>query len=396
MASVGFRRGGWELRYRDRGGVQRVERFPGPAGRRPPEQVRDRQAEVERDLRRGTYIAREEREVTFAVYYERWLAARQISSSRGYTDAIRARNHVLPHWGDWPLCDIRPSDVDDWIALLSRKMGPHSVRHCYTLFRGPLRRAIKDRIIDDPCIDVPLPKKPDLRKSWDDVLTAQEVDRLVDAITDDDPSYAGLKTNGRYRALVFMGAWLGPRWNEAIGLRRCDLNPLRKEVVFGRVVVNQNGSQTYTERFSKTGDFRTIPVPQPVLDELARHMALYCTGHDREEFLFLSRNGSHPLRANFTRDAIRPALARAQVDKRVTWLTLRHTAASLMFDAGLTIFEVQQRLGHKSPTMTAEVYTHLMRERFEEGRQRLEEYMTQQRGDASETPRRRATPSDVS
>ena len=55
--------------------------------------------------------------------------------------------------------------------------------------------------------------------------------------------------------------------------------------------------------------------------------------------------------------------------RRLTWLTLRHTAASLMFDAGLTIFEVQQRLGHRSPTMTAEVYTHLMRERYEEGRE---------------------------
>jgi hypothetical protein len=41
-----------------------------------------------------------------------------------------------------------------------------------------------------------------------------------------------------------------------------------------------------------------------------------------------------------------------------------------MFDAGLTLFEVQQRLGHKSPTMTAEVYTHLMRERFDEGAER--------------------------
>jgi len=24
-----------------------------------------------------------------------------------------------------------------------------------------------------------------------------------------------------------MGAWLGPRWNEAIGIRRCDINPMR-------------------------------------------------------------------------------------------------------------------------------------------------------------------------
>ncbi len=54
---------------------------------------------------------------------------------------------------------------------------------------------------------------------------------------------------------------------------------------------------------------------------------------------------------------------------------MRHTAASLMFDAGLTLFDVQRRLGHKSPTMIAEVYTHLMRERFEEGRVIMERYM---------------------
>jgi integrase len=55
-----------------------------------------------------------------------------------------------------------------------------------------------------------------------------------------------------------------------------------------------------------------------------------------------------------------------------------------MFDAGLSLFEVQQRLGHKSPTLPAEVYTHLMRERFDEGRQRTEEYMRRKRqgGDA--------------
>ncbi len=29
-----------------------------------------------------------------------------------------------------------------------------------------------------------------------------------------------------------------------------------------------------------------------------------------------------------------------------------------MFDPGLTIFDVQERLGHHSPTVTAEVYTH--------------------------------------
>lgn len=32
-----------------------------------------------------------------------------------------------------------------------------------------------------------------------------------------------------------------------------------------------------------------------------------------------------------------------------------------------------------SPTLTAEIYTHLMRERFDEGRSKLEDYMTARR-----------------
>jgi hypothetical protein len=136
MASVTWRRGAWELRYRDRHDRQRTERFPGPQQRRAPEEVRDRQAQVERDLRRGTYVPREEREASFAEYYQRWSAVRRVSVTRRYTDDIRARLHVLPYWGHWQLCDIRPSDIDDWVARLAEQMGPWSVRHCYQLLRA--------------------------------------------------------------------------------------------------------------------------------------------------------------------------------------------------------------------------------------------------------------------
>jgi len=168
VASLYFRRGAWELRYREPSGKQRCERFAGGTTRRAPEEALDRHADVERDLRRNRYVPREAREARFEEYFERWWAARRVSRSRTCTDLGRARLHVLPHWGRWRLCDIRPSDVDDWIAGLSDRMGPISVRHCYTLFRGPIRRAVKDQILPDPLIDIALPpnavptRSPDL------------------------------------------------------------------------------------------------------------------------------------------------------------------------------------------------------------------------------------------
>jgi len=226
-----------------------------------------------------------------------------------------------------------------------------------------------------------------IAKTFDDVLTATEVDRLVDVLVDPSPKYRNLRTNGRYAAQIFMGAWLGPRWNEAIGVRVCDLQPLRKEITFGRLVVNQNGSHTFTEPMSKTEDVRTVPVPTPVMDMLIEHLRRYAPHAGREDFLFTTARGTHPMRGGFSRDVLRPAVERAGLaDRRVTWLTLRHTAASLMFDADLTLFEVQHRLGHKSPTMTAEIYTHLMRERFDEGRTRLERYMHAKRSPHAARP----------
>jgi integrase len=380
VASVRYRANGWELRYRDRDRKERTERFPGPPTRKPPADVIARRHEVEAQLRSGTYVPREARDAPFRTFFDKWWDARRISATRKHTDRQRADKHVIPKWGSWPISQIRPSDIDDWIADLSKTLGPESVRDCYALLRGPLRRAVRDRIIPDPCIDITLPKLPDISKTFDDVLSADELDRLTAAFRDDTEKYARLRTNHRYQALVFMGGWLGPRWNEAIGLRMCDINPDRHEITFGRQVINQNGSHTFIETGSKTGDWRTVPVPRPVMDALNAHIARYRPDAGREDLIFTNNRGGHILRGNFSRDALSPAVTRAALDaRRITWLTLRHSAASLMFDAGLTLFEVQHRLGHKSPTLTANVYTHVMRERFDEGRTRLETYMNTKR-----------------
>lgn len=379
MASLAYRRGGWELYYRDPDGRQRVERFPGPNGKRAPAAARERLAQVEQQLRWREYVSPEQRATTFGDYYVRWDRTRRVSETRRYTDEGRAKNHVLPYWENWRIGDIRPSDIDEWIAQLATKMNAWSVRHCYALLRGPLRRAVKDRVITDPCIDIVLPKKPEIRKTFDDVLTAEEVDSLIDALLKPGERCGEVYAAPRYAALVFMGAWLGPRWNEAIGVRRCDVNPLRKEITFGRIVVNQNGGRTFTEKLSKTDDARTVPVPDPVMEMLLEHIANH-VGDGRDAFLFLTSKGTFLRRQNFGRDVLKPAAQRAGLaDRGIHWLTLRHTAASLMFDAGLSLFEVQQRLGHKDPMLTAQVYTHLMRERFEEGRTRMEDYMKERR-----------------
>jgi hypothetical protein len=269
---------------------------------------------VSRHLRPSLGAAGDVRE-----YYDRWHRLRRVSKTRAHTDDNRAKNHVVPYWENWRLEEIRPSGIDDWIAELSTKMGATPVRHRYGLLRGPLRRAIRDRIIDDLCIDITLPAKPDIAKTFHDVLTASEVDALVTALTDPEDKYANLRTNHRYAALVLAGGWLGPRWNEAIRLRVCDLDPLRQEATLGRVVVSQNGATTFPEPMSKTEDARTVPVPDPVMTVRVDHIKTYLPDASREDFLFLTTCGNHPLRGTFGRDLLKAAGGRAGLgDRHVT------------------------------------------------------------------------------
>lgn len=59
-------------------------------------------------------------------------------------------------------------------------------------------------------IDIALPAKPKIRQSFDDVLTRDEVNRLVDNVADPSPAMWGSDQRPG-PALILMGCWLGPR-----------------------------------------------------------------------------------------------------------------------------------------------------------------------------------------
>ena len=66
-----------------------------------------------------------------------------------------------------------------------------------------------------------------------------------------------------------------------------------------------------------------------------------------------------------------PALEKAELQK-IRFHDLRHTTASLMIEQGENIKYIQSQLGHSSPTVTLNVYAHLMKPTNHEAACRLE------------------------
>ena len=66
-----------------------------------------------------------------------------------------------------------------------------------------------------------------------------------------------------------------------------------------------------------------------------------------------------------------PALKASELP-RIRFHDLRHTYASLLIEQGESIKYIQSQLGHSSPTVTLNVYTHLMKPTNQESAKRLE------------------------
>jgi site-specific recombinase XerD len=120
-------------------------------------------------------------------------------------------------------------------------------------------------------------------------------------------------------------------------------------------------------RRGKGGVDRVVPLPTAVLEILRAHWRT----HRNPRWLFpapLPRGSgrrSAPARPHLhpttLQRAFGQAVAASQVAKRAHIHTLRHSYATHLLEAGVSLLVIQQYLGHSSPTTTA-VYTHVTRE----------------------------------
>ncbi|GAA0443659.1 tyrosine-type recombinase/integrase [Streptomyces olivaceiscleroticus] len=309
---------------------------------------------VESRLADGSYRDPAAARVKFADTASAWLDAQvhlKRSTRNRYQGILDV--HVLPRWGTTPLERIRYDDVALWLSdLLSgeatggRKLGARSVRKAYVVLSRVLAFAVSSRrLAFNPAAGVPLPKAaPADHVYLDDV----QVDSLANAA-------------GAYRVFILMLAYTGLRWGEASALKvgRVDLDAGRANIV--EAYVEDNG-KLYLDT-PKNHERRSVPLPRFLIQELRGHVE----NRGPEELLF-SAPQDGPLRArNFRQRIFAPAVAEAGLAHlKLTPHKLRHTAASLAIASGADVNVVQTMLGHKSATLTLDVYGHLFPDRLDE------------------------------
>jgi integrase len=104
---------------------------------------------------------------------------------------------------------------------------------------------------------------------------------------------------------------------------------------------------------------RTVVLPELIVPELRRHLDTFA-GDGPDGFVFVGVKGGQLRRSNFSKPWAR-ALAKAGLPA-VHVHDLRHTGNTLTGEAGASLAELMNRMGHSS-TRAARVYLHAREER---------------------------------
>ncbi|MDV2477238.1 site-specific integrase [Rhodococcus zopfii] len=317
------------------------------------ESARDFASRIEVRKADGEYVDPRDGRTLVSELAPSWLAAKKSRlKPSAYVSLDSAwRTHVEPRWGNKPIAAIEISDVEEWIAdlvtevrdpadpevVVKKAASATTTIRAHAVLAGILDRAVRDRkLVTNKARKIEnLPRKRPKRKMY---LTHEQVATMANA--------AGDKS-----ALVLTLAYCGLRWGEAIGLRVCDLDLLRRRLIVSRNAVEVGA--TVMVGTTKSMKDRSIPVPRFLVEDLAA----LCEGKDRHDLVFPGTEGGF-MRRPRQRSWFRTAAKAAGVPE-LTPHDLRHTAASLAVSAGAHVKAVQRMLGHASAAMTLDVYADL-------------------------------------
>ncbi len=300
-------------------------------------------------------------QVTVRTWAERWLDG-QVQLKP--TTRARYRSildvHVIPRWGEVELVRVRHADVQKWVAELSAERSAATVRKVYRMLSQVLSSAVKDgRLVRNVAEGVALPRAQSKERRY---LTHAQVAELADACAAVPVSkYSSTTAADRdaYGLLVLFLAYTGLRWASLAGLRvsRLDLMRRRASIVETYVVVD--GHVVASD--PKNHERREVPVPRFLVDPLAAHVA----GRAGDSLVFGGEKAGAPMRSRTFQRAVFDGAAASIGLAGLTPHGLRHTAASLAIAAGADVKVVQQMLGHKSATMTLDLYGHRFPDRLD-------------------------------
>ena len=342
----------WEVVYRDPTGRQRSKSF----GRKVDAQRYCNS--VETDIERRDWIDPQHGKQSFGSWAERWLATvthLQPTTQQGYESIVA--KHLLPRFADVPIGSIDHPTILAFLSdLKASGAAAGTIRNVRDVARLIFELAVRSAAIKtNPVKGV---KAPRSRPNEMVFLDADQVMALSEAITEppvmrrrrkqDKPNYP------EFGLLVRFAAWTGLRAGEIVALRVGKVDLMRRRVEVAESAAEAHGKLSFGP--TKTYARRSVPLPAPLAEELALHIA----GKKQTDFVFEAPDGGPIRHSNWYPRHFKPAAARAGLPDGLRFHDLRHTYAAFLIAEGAHPRAMMERLGHSTINVTLGTYGHLL------------------------------------
>src|SRR6266702_1117788 len=269
--------------------------------------------------------------VSFGAVIRRYLAEEipeRLSTASRYRCWLK--NHVEPKWRDYPIEQIKPLLVEDWLKKLN--LAPKSKSHLKNLMRVLFNAAMRWELIPYQHNPMSLVRVQDSSKRQREpkALSVGEFRKLLEHVPEP------------FRTMCIVAMCLGLRVSEILGLRWRDIDweGLRLAVRQAYVYGNQGEVKTQASH-------RWMPLDNSLAEKLRQHKARVAPLVKSEDWVFANPETGKPYwPGRIQENWLVPAAQKAGLG-RIGWHTFRHSHSTLLHALGVDLKVQQELLPHE-------------------------------------------------
>ena len=285
------------------------------------------------EMRWGHIVPAEKKRLVLGEVAQRWI---KIEEKRLRTSTFRdyrgiMNHHILPHFGNWFIDQMRPVDVEEFMDILecSAKRVNNILVPLRSLFKMAKRNGFVRRnvMLDVENLSVDKPRI--------NPLSMDEVTAFLDAVSP------------HYRNFFSVALFTGLRLGEQLALKWKNIDWKRRKINVVETRVREIEGRPKTRGSYREVDM--LPLVEEALNDQRKKVGL------NSSYVFLNSNGKLINGKTLAKRTWTDGLKRAGLEYRSMYHT-RHTFASLMLSAGENVGWVQRMMGHASLKMIQERY----------------------------------------
>lgn len=313
----------------------------------------------------------EEQPIMFVDYVRDWLERKkpkvQLSTWEGYD--IYANRHIIPYFEpmNLALADVTPRHIQEYYdsrlvcGRNDHKAGGLSLqsirKHALVMNQVFEEALIAELVNRNPVALVPMPKREKTEPKGN-FLTVDEANKLLEAFR-----------NHELQALVFTTLYYGLRRSEVLGLKWNAVDfekntlTIQHTVVKNKTVVAKDKTKSYASRrvYPLLPEVKEVLLKQKERQDANREM--FGNAYIESDYIFVWDDGKQ-YRPDYLTRGFQRAVARHGLPP-LRFHDLRHSTASILYEKGWGLKDIQEWLGHADIETTGNIYTHISKLRKE-------------------------------